>query len=396
MRGFLRRVRPNRTQTGVLLVGGLLLAVVFIFFIWRLESITTGLGPAEKTSAANSQNIKQIIENGANTPFYLAQHIFINAIPGGSGGVRLASVTVGVAIFLCLLGFLRSWFGKFVALMAGLIFITTPWVVLSIRTGTPDVMLLWPIVLMGLLVWATRAKQHSGLWWLLLSLVVGIGLYIPGFLWLLAATLLITRQDLARLVKKFSAVYLVSGFIIILLLAAPLIFALSLEPARIRQLLLIPSSIPPVLEILSSVGWSGLALFLQTRDAIDIGVGRLPILNFLQIALMFFGLYALSSRAKKILYSMLGLLGFSIIAAGVNHNPHLLLIGLPGVAVFMAAGLRYLFIEWRRVFPLNPFSYGLAIGLIVLVVSAHLLYTGRYSLIAWPNTVQTQNTYVLK
>lgn len=378
------------------MAGALLLLLVFIFFIWRLGSITPGLGPEEYTSRSNVQNLEDIVKRGVDAPYYLVQYGLLKLPIGEIVALRAASVIIGMIILAALLVFLKNWFGRLVALAAGLIFITTPWVVLTIRTATPTVLLLWPIVLMALFVLASRSKKRSALWWLLLCAAVGFGLYIPGVILLVAAAAIINRAAFSQLTARVNAAVLVGGLTLILLLALPLVGAIALEPASIKQLLFIPSKLPSVLELFSSVGWSAAALFGQTRDYVDIGLGRLPVLNILQIALMVFGLYALSARAKRVTYSMLGLLAFSIVVAGVNHSPHLLLFGIPSVAVFVAAGLRYLFIEWRRVFPLNPFAYGLAITMVLLIVVAHLFYAARYTLVAWPQATQTKSTYVLK
>jgi hypothetical protein len=169
-----------------------------------------------------------------------------------------------------------------------------------------------------------------------------------------------------------------------------------LEPTRVKPLLLIPEDWQSGLQTIKAVGWGVSSFFWQTQSPVDIGLGRLPVLSILQIVLMIFGIYALGSRARNIIIGLAGLFIFSVVAAGVNANPHLLILGLPAAAVLMAAGLRYLYIEWRRVFPLNPFAYGLAISLIALAVGAQLLYAARYSLIAWPQADETKKTYVLK
>lgn len=396
MKGFLRRIRPSWIRVRLMLAGALLLLLVIIFFIWRLQSITPGLGPEEYASRENLQSPADIIKRGVNAPYYLVQYGLSKLPIGEVTALRTTSVVLGMTIFAALLIFLKNWFGRLIATAAGFIFITTPWVALTIRTATPNVLLLWPIVLMALFVLTSRSKKLPALWWLLLCAAVGLGLYIPGVILLVAAAAAINRAAFSQLTAKVNAVALVSGLTLIVLLALPLAGAIALEPASIKQLLFIPSGLAPVLELLSSVGWSAAALFWQTRDHVDIGLGRLPVLNILQIALMIFGLYALSARAKRVTYSMLGLLIFSIVVAGVNHHPHLLLFGLPSVAVFIAAGLRYLFIEWRRVFPLNPFAYGLAITMVSLIMVAHLLYAARYTLVAWPQATETKSTYVLK
>lgn len=358
--------------------------------------MTNGLGPAEVDSRSESQDISQILKRGINAPYYLVQYGLLQIIPNDTMALRGASVTFGFIILACLFGFLRSWFGRFIALAAGLLFITTPWIILASRTAGPYIMYLWLIVLIALFLWVSRARSNHGFWWIMLCLGTGISLYTPGFIWLLAIATIAMNRSISQLIQMIKVPYLITGLTLLILIFIPLVLALTLEPSRIKDLMLIPQKWPGPLEILNSIGWSAVALFWQTRDAVDIGVDRLPILNILQTALVVFGLYALSSRAKSVTYVMVGLLAFSVLAAGVNQNQHLLLLGLPATAVFMSAGLRYLFLEWRRIFPLNPFAYGLAVSMIGLIIIAQLLYAGRYTLLAWPHTKETKSTYVLK
>jgi hypothetical protein len=90
------------------------------------------------------------------------------------------------------------------------------------------------------------------------------------------------------------------------------------------------------------------------------------------------------------------LLVFSIAAAGINQDLKFLTLGLPAVGLIVAAGLRYLYIEWRSVFPRNPLPRALALVLMSTVVGLHVWLGLRYSLIAWPHTVDTRQTYVIK
>lgn len=390
------RVRPSWSRTRLILIVGFLLISVFTLFFWRLASLTDGLGPDEYLSRQHSQDSRQIINRGLNAPYHLLQLGLTTVINDDILALRLASVTVGLIILIFLFFFLRGWFGRTVAIFSSLIFIVTPWVILTARTATPNIMLLWPIVPIACLALMSRSKKHAGKWWLLFCLTVSIGIYTPGFIWLLLAGVILGSRRFLNISARINAVYLVAGLAIGILLAAPLILSLAVEPGYLKELFLVPSEWQSPVETLKSIAWSAFSLFWATRGAIDISVDRLPILNILQIVLSIFGLYALGSRTRKLTISLIALLVLSIIAAGLNNDPHLLIIGLPAIAIFIAAGLRYLYIEWRRIFPLNPFARGLAIGLISLVVATHLMYAVRYSLIAWPNTSQTKETYVLK
>jgi succinate dehydrogenase/fumarate reductase cytochrome b subunit len=59
-------------------------------------------------------------------------------------------------------------------------------------------------------------------------------------------------------------------------------------------------------------------------------------------------------------------------------------------------GLRYLFIEWRRVFPRNPMAKYFAIALMFGLILIHVFFGIRYSLLAWPSSADTRQTYMLK
>jgi hypothetical protein len=241
-----------------------------------------------------------------------------------------------------------------------------------------------------------RSRQRVLAWWILLCITVSLGLYTPGFFWLLLLGFLVAGRSISKLFSRISGPYLVIGMTLAILFVVPLALALALDPSRIKQILLLPGNWQPAIELLKSIAWSTSSLFWSTRGEVDIGIDRLPILNILQIVLMVFGLYALTARARNITYVLIGLMVLAILLASANNNPHYLIFGLPAIAVLIGAGLRYLYIEWRRVFPFNPFAYALAIALIALVVGTHLFYGARYSLIAWPQTTETKNSYVLK
>ncbi len=372
------------------------LVVVIIFYFWRLGALTTGLGPEEFFSAQNNHSFRQIIKNGVNAPYYLVQHAIDKLLPNHIFALRLASVLFALVIFFCLFSWLRSWFGKTTATFITLIFISTPWLILTSRSATPDIMFLWPVVLIYVFRWLTKSDRFAGWFFILFCLVLAITLYVPGMIWLLVAAGIVMHRSLRTILQSKPMAYLTFGLLLIILASVPLIAAVVNEPSRLKTLFLFPDKWPSVLEAIKATAWSFLSLFVELRSHIDITLDKLPIFNIMQTALVVIGVYALSAASRRIVYLMAGMLLFATLAAGINHNLHLINIGLPAVAVFLAAGLRYLYLEWRRVFPLNPLPYALAISLISLVAFFQLLYGLRYSLIAWPHSQETRTTYVLK
>lgn len=374
-----------------------LLTLVFVFYFWRLSSQTTGIGPKEYASRQISQSSAYVFDHGINAPYYLLQHGLVKGLRHHQTlGLRLSSALTGLLVLVALYSLLRNWFGRNTALCALVIFASTPWLVLSARTGGPDIMYFWTIVMLAIFYKWLKSGKKIRYWWIILCLAVVIGLYTPGIIWLGLAAALLLRSVITAHLKRISRTYLIGGLLVGLLLLVPLVQALVAEPSRLKQLFLIPANWPGIAEPAKSIGWSLSALVWRLRAPIDISIDRLAIFNILQVVLALFGIYALGGRAKKLTYSLAGILLFAVLAAGLNHNPYLLSLGLLAVAVFMSAGLRFLYIEWRRIFPLNPFAKALALGLILVVVATHLLFALRFNLVAWPHTEAIKSSYVLK
>jgi hypothetical protein len=101
-----------------------------------------------------------------------------------------------------------------------------------------------------------------------------------------------------------------------------------------------------------------------------------------------------SARAKLLL--MLSNIGLSVVVAGINNDLALLALGVPAAVLLMCAGLRYLYIEWKNVFPFNPIAKSLAIMLLLIVTLVQLSFGLRYSLIVWPHSLGTKANSVIK
>lgn len=147
---------------------------------------------------------------------------------------------------------------------------------------------------------------------------------------------------------------------------------------------------------MKSIGWSALALVWRVRTHNPLIIGRLPLLDIIQIALIVFGTYAMWTKARREMASLLTLIVVAIIFAGFNSNFLLLTLCLPALTTLIGAGLRYLYIEWRSVFPRNPLPLSFALILMACLVGLQVLYGLKYSLVVWPHTPSTKQLYVLK
>jgi succinate dehydrogenase/fumarate reductase cytochrome b subunit len=163
-----------------------------------------------------------------------------------------------------------------------------------------------------------------------------------------------------------------------------------------KTLLLIPASWPSVQGFAKSFAWSVSALLYKAQQHNAYILGRLPILELAQSMLAIIGVYAIWNKARKEIYGLISLILISVVLAALNKNVILLTLALPSILIFASAGLRYLYMRWRKIFPLNPLPRALAIILVIALVCAHMAYGIRYALIAWPHNPDTRNTYQIK
>jgi len=197
-------------------------------------------------------------------------------------------------------------------------------------------------------------------------------------------------------ISGISKLSIIVGSTLFMALVAPLIYVAFTNPSIIKPLLLLPDQLPSVLDFIKNIGWSLSSLIFRFPEHIPYILGRMPILTVAQTVLSVVGVYAIWKKARREIYSLITLFILGIFFAALNSNMILLLLCLPALMLFAAAGLRFLYLKWLKIFPLNPIPRALAFILVLLLVIAQTAYSVRYVLLAWPQNVETRNTYMLK
>lgn len=372
----------------------LLALLAFGLYFWQLGSLTKGLSPAEVTATSASTSLGTIVDNPTNGPHKFLQYIIVQIFGHGALQIRLSSAIFSLLFLFCFYLLIKGWFGPMIGLFSVIFLAATPWFMLLARHGSPEILLFSPIVILAAYYWLIRSKSQTA--WFCLLVAGSLMLYVPGGLFLVLLGLIFGRTNLIQSIGSFARLPKILGTLLVLALLAPLIYGCIKYPSSLKPLLLLPASWPSPLVALKTAAWDVLALIWRTPVHIDQIIGRLPIFSGAQVALAVFGSFALFRLARGKLYLLLGLSIFGIVAATLNRNLLFLSYALPAVAVAVAAGLRYLYMEWRSIFPKNPIPKYLAVVLIAGLVGMHIAYGLRYSLLAWPNTAATKSTYVLK
>ena len=364
-------------------------------YFWNLGSSTPGLSPAEALSRDSSRDLAAIFEAPVNAPHRLLQ-LGLTQINSGTISLRSASV-VFMLIFLVLFYLMiRLWFGRFIAALSTLILAASPWLVVVARSATPAVMLLAPLALIAEFLWLTRRRKYLNLSWLIFVITVALAIYIPGMIWFVLIGGAIKWKELSGLASAVNGWVASLSMLIFLAAITPLAMAIGKQPDIVKDLFLVPDQLAGTLATVKSIGWSALSLIWRLPYTTDLTVGRLPLLTLAQIAMSAFGLYAMWTNAKRETLQLAALLVASILLAGLNNQLLLLIPAVVVICIFTAAGLRYLYVEWRDIFPRNPLPRGLAVVLMLILVGVQLAYGWRYALVAWPNTAATKNVYMVE
>ncbi|MBX4188829.1 glycosyltransferase family 39 protein [Candidatus Saccharibacteria bacterium] len=376
----------------LILLGVILILALTIF---RIGSATKGLSPAETTSRSQSSTIHVIYDNPVNGVHKVVLFGLEKTGITRHSVIRISSYLFALLFAACFYYLCRSWFGRVIAILATLIFCLSPFFLIPARLASPEIMFFFPVLLMAIYCWMGKT-EHTSWAWLLLILASGLALYTPGmFLWLLGGAIY-CRKKLGALLSEIQPPVVILGFILLLVLVGSAVMGIVNDWHIAREFVGVPSLWSKPLRLLENVGWMGLSVFARTPYHTSILLGRLPLLSLIQLGLMVFGAYALwtAARAKAIGFGLAMI--YAVLLAAVNNNLVFLLLGLPAAGILMAAGLRYLYIEWQSIFPRNPIPKALAIVLMSALVAIQLVYGLTYSLVAWPHSPDTKAVYVLK
>jgi hypothetical protein len=388
--GWFKRVATNPLTSYVIIIGVLLFLIVH-----HLGAQPAGMSPAEASARSHSQNLHAIIDNPINMPHNLLAYGLHSASLGWKTAIRLSSAAFAAIFLFCFYLIVRAWFSGPIGLMGTILLLSTPIFLVSARQGSSEIMFFSVIAIMSAYLWAARSEKKD-FTVIALAALAGLFLYTPGILWWLAGAVIICRRKLASIVELATPSANVAALFLFAIIITPLGIALAKDWTIIKQLALVPAHFDTVILTLKHIAWMGLSIFVRAPYHNNLILGHLPIMNILQVALLAFGVYALWTAAKPKLAVLLTSIAFAVLAAGFNNNFSILALGVPALAIIVCAGLRYLFIEWRGVFPRNPLAKSLALALMWAVVVIQLLFGIRYAVIAWPNTVDTKTTYVLK
>ncbi len=320
-----------------------------------------GLTHQERVSAITSSQLD--IHNFQhldiiNLPYRLLQKGSIDLLGLTQLAIKLPSLVLGLISGVGLLFLLRNWLNTGIALVAGLIAVTTGQFLIIAQSGTPTIMLFfWSVFLLLAAIHIARKSRWPLGWKLLLFIAAALSLYTPLSVYVLVMMLVsaVLHPHLRHVIKRSSKLKLLIASLTALVLLLPLILRVSEQPGLI-----------PRLFGLDGVTWSFSAIwqnlvslshtFLAFTNASISPESMAPLYSAAVLALMVFGLLRLiivdhhSARAYAL---ALWLVSVAILLV---LQPELLAISFVPLILLLAIGINTLIGEWYKLFPNNPYA----------------------------------------
>jgi hypothetical protein len=226
-----------------------------------------------------------------------------------------------------------------------------------------------------------------------MGLMACLSLYVPGLIWFLVIAGLWNHHLIKTVISRlhFKPTLIMSlGAVVILL---PLVWALVNNYKLVWAVLGFQSNVPALLPTIKHLANVPLNLFVRGAYQPGFWVGRSPVLDVFETALVIFGVYSYWRQHNlKRLIPLLVVFTVTTILVALGSQATLSLV-LPFIYFAIASGLTYLRNEWLDTFPRNPIARSFGMAVIVLAVFVSCFYQLNRYFVAWPHMAQTKNTF---
>ena len=335
---------------------GYLTFFAFLLFLtlFYFTNIPNGLSSAEMTSATISGNLTLVnwLEQIVNLPYHALQWLSINFFDLSVLAIRLPSIIIAVLCGTLILSIIRQLNKPNIAIIAGLIVISTALFITMARTGAPMIMpIFWCLLAISATIHAISKPKHNLRWLVVAGTALALNVYsVFGiFLTVICAVVALFHPKVRLHLFKTKPWKIIVTILIWLLLISPLVWGVINDPSIVQQLLgvsLSSLSWDTIVNNLTSVFWftgnpsNGFVIPLIVMA--ELGIAGIGLYNFIR--------HFHSARS----YLALPLFIVVLILALLNIEAGPLL--LVPMVLLIASGTSFLVEAWFSLFPRNPYA----------------------------------------
>ncbi len=377
-------------------------AVMFVLgtflLTYRLGQTPKGLSIPELTTRngliTHIYNIQFLIHNLWAILFY-GYFVILNYLDlHNLFAIRLIGYLCGITAIIMFYYIAKTFTNKFIGIVSTALFSTNLWFLQIVRNSQILQFYSFAIfVAIGLAILYYRKKDLK---WLALAgaVFLGLSLYIPGMIWFNLLFIAVNFNTLRLETKLLPRNLKLSLLIIFLLLLAPIVYESLSNHSVIYSTLFIPRNIYWHQVLCQFIDYPKY-LFFQNNASLQYSIGRLPLINFASsILVIFSGFWLVKNWKNPIVQYIYLSIGLDWLLSSISGYKTIYII-LPLISLLIPLGIFYLYKEWKRVFPKNPYPDVAARILIGVLVTTICIYNILLYFIVWPNTTNTIHIYSL-
>lgn len=336
-------LRDNGRSIGLVLLA---LAGLGWLLLHKLGSLTGGLSAGELASASAPVGWHGIYHDPFYLPLKLVRSVvFVLFKTHGQTLTRLPDTVFGALAIFSFTWLIRLWHGTRTAVLTGLLFATSAWVLHVSRLASFDVLYLWAVPALLLTYVLLQKYNDLAVVWYGSLVVWGLLLYVPGLVWLVGLSAGLQAGTLRQAGQHFGLwwqrlLYLLTGLIWL-----PLLIIDLLRPGNFLTWLGWPAHPAAPLHMLKQFAAVPVHLFARGPEYPQLWLGRAPVMDVFALATCLIGIYFYATHWKAARSRLLGLLalaGFVLVGLG---GPVGLSLLIPLLYVATATGITYLLLD---------------------------------------------------
>jgi hypothetical protein len=304
--------------------------------------------------------------------------------------IRLSGLLCGLAAIFLFYYISKTLTDKYIGLISTFLFSTSVWFMQIVRNSFNLQFYSFAILVAVYLSILYYRKKNLSLLAILASILFALSLYIPGMFWFSLLFIAINFRVLALENKILPVKIKIWSISIFIMLIAPIGYELFKNYSLVYSILFLPHSLHVHLLLKQFIDYPKY-LFIQNNSLLAFSIGRLPLIHFAQLVLIAFsGIWVYRNWKNPITQYLSLVVGW--ILGSLNNNMSIYIV-LPILSLLVSIGLYYLYSEWKRVFPRNPYPDFAAKFIIGLLVGCIVIYQVSLYFIVWPHTTQVLAIY---
>ncbi len=365
---------------------------VLTLMLYKLQSLTPGLSPAEIATYQNASSLSIITDNMVNAPYKLS--VFLSTqIIDSTFGLRLVGAMVGALTIIVFYFLIRSVVGPIVSIAVTAMFASSTLLLVMSRTATAYVMLLSLFIVFASGFYIRFGKRKD-VGWIVAAVALGLSLYVPGMIIFILPAVIWQFRNIKKSFERLETPVIVASSVAFGVLCVPLIVSLIRDPNLWRGYLGFPETFASISDMIRHSAAAISSIFVMTPIDSSYWLGRQPVLDVFAVTMFIIGTFALISQYKlDRLWTILGILAIGVAWIGITTNRYGILVLLPFIYVVIGIGVQKLINQWLSVFPKNPIARYTGAALLATAIVVTINFQLHRYFVAWPNNQATKQTF---